>query len=237
MIFGIALLFACSVHAQKMSDYISIKGEYLQKVEPDRLVLTVKLDEKDSKGKRSLAGQQRDMLRELKKLHVDLQTQLRVQGMESALHSRRRGNMTSAYYEIELSTPEQLYTVHEALDRLGVSSVAVSYTHLTLPTIDRSDRDELETQGEIEALNNARRKAERLAATEGRRVGKCFYISDNKSYSSAEEFSLPRSGFMEDEMLDITRYDSKSSEESLLLPLTIGDVQIYSTVFAAFTLE
>ena len=106
MIFGIALLFACSVHAQKMSDYISIKGEYLQKVEPDRLVLTVKLDEKDSKGKRSLAGQQRDMLRELKKLHVDLQTQLRVQGMESALHSRRRGNMTSAYYEIELSTPE-----------------------------------------------------------------------------------------------------------------------------------
>ena len=160
MIFGIALLFACSVHAQKMSDYISIKGEYLQKVEPDRLVLTVKLDEKDSKGKRSLAGQQRDMLRELKKLH-----------------------------------------------------------------------------GEIEALNNARRKAERLAATEGRRVGKCFYISDNKSYSSAEEFSLPRSGFMEDEMLDITRYDSKSSEESLLLPLTIGDVQIYSTVFAAFTLE
>ena len=230
MIFGIALLFACSVHAQKMSDYISIKGEYLQKVEPDRLVLTVKLDEKDSKGKRSLAGQQRDMLRELKKLHVDLQTQLRVQGMESALHSRRRGNMTSAYYEIELSTPEQLYTVYEALDRLGVSSVE-------LTTIDRSDRDELETQGEIEALNNARRKAERLAATEGRRVGKCFYISDNKSYSSAEEFSLPRSGFMEDEMLDITRYDSKSSEESLLLPLTIGDVQIYSTVFAAFTLE
>ena len=45
MIFGIALLFACSVHAQKMSDYISIKGEYLQKVEPDRLVLTVKLDD------------------------------------------------------------------------------------------------------------------------------------------------------------------------------------------------
>ena len=38
-------------------------------------------------------------------------------------------------------------------------------------------------------------------------------------------------------MLDITRYDSKSSEESLLLPLTIGDVQIYSTDFAAFTLE
>ena len=206
------------------------RQEFLQKVEPDRLVLTVKLDEKDSKGKRSLAGQQRDMLRELKKLHVDLQTQLRVQGMESALHSRRRGNMTSAYYEIELSTPEQLYTVHEALDRLGVSSVE-------LTTIDRSDRDELETQGEIEALNNARRKAERLAATEGRRVGKCFYISDNKSYSSAEEFSLPRSGFMEDEMLDITRYDSKSSEELLLLPLTIGDVQIYSTVFAAFTLE
>lgn len=60
--------------------------------------------------------------------------------------------MTSAYYEIELSTPEQLYTVHEALDRLGVSSVE-------LTTIDRSDRDELETQGEIEALNNARRKA------------------------------------------------------------------------------
>ena len=166
MIFGIALLFACSVHAQKMSDYISIKGEYLQKVEPDRLVLTVKLDEKDSKGKRSLAGQQRDMLRELKKLHVDLQTQ-RVQGMESALHSRRRGNMTSAYYEIELSTPEQLYTVHEALDRLGVSSVE-------LTTIDRSDRDELETQGEIEALNNARRKAERLAATRVTAVPKNF---------------------------------------------------------------
>ena len=140
MIFGIALLFACSVHAQKMSDYISIKGEYLQKVEPDRLVLTVKLDEKDSKGKRSLAGQQRDMLRELKKLHVDLQTQLRVQGMESALHSRRRGNMTSAYYEIELSTPSS--SIPSTRRSTAWESLPSSLRRSIVPTATNSKRRE-----------------------------------------------------------------------------------------------
>ncbi len=178
MIVVAALLMASPLFAQQKTfldqPYIEVTGRAEMEVAPDEIYVRITINEQDYKGKTTVLQQEKDMVRRLKDLGIDVDKKLVVQDMMNA--QLKKDVATSKSYMLEVNSATQLAHVFQALQTIGISDAAVERT-------DVSNMDELRQQVRGASAKAARQNAEILAAALGQKVGKAIFVQDNSYYS------------------------------------------------------
>ena len=178
MIVVAALLMASPLFAQQKTfldqPYIEVTGRAEMEVAPDEIYVRITINEQDSKGKTTVLQQEKDMVRRLKDLGIDVDKKLVVQDMVNA--QLKKDVATSKSYMLEVNSATQLAHVFQALQTIGISDAAVERT-------DVSNMDELRQQVRGASAKAARQNAEILAAALGQKAGKAIFVQDNSYYS------------------------------------------------------
>ena len=178
MIVVAALLMASPLFAQQKTfldqPYIEVTGRAEMEVAPDEIYVRITINAQDSKGKTTVLQQEKDMVRRLKDLGIDVDKKLVVQDMMNA--QLKKDVATSKSYMLEVNSATQLAHVFQALQTIGISDAAVERT-------DVSNMDELRQQVRGASAKAARQNAEILAAVLGQKVGKAIFVQDNSYYS------------------------------------------------------
>lgn len=224
------LLIATTVLSQETkeaySDFAITSGNYEQEFVPDEIFMSVVIRERDSKGKISIEEQQQQMIDALAKQGFDIQKTLKMKELSSSY--TKKGNMAFGRYELKFATAEDFFNAYAICESLDLSEVK-------LDRIDRSDREQLQYDAAAGAMKSARRKAEAIAATEGRKVGKCFRFADE---TTLKTITNQLSGAIYG--LESRKYFSGSisvSNTTVKILPEIGTVKITSLVQAKFELE
>ena len=171
MLAAVAVVSAAAAQNVDTMPSVQVNGHAEREIEPDRFILMITIDEQDSKGKLSVGTQQRDMVAALKSLGVDTEKKLKMANISGSYY-KRQTSLSSARYQLELNTAEQLVGVMGRLSDLGISNVV-------LQNVTHSKIEQYKDEVRVEAIRNARSVAESLAGAIGQTVGRCIYIYDS----------------------------------------------------------
>ncbi len=178
-----ALMLAAPLFAQggeTHTSYIQTTGHAEREIVPDEYLLSILLDERDSKGRISVEEQQRAMIGVLAALGIDAGTQLRTTDLSSELF-RRGTAVTTVRYRLTLGSVAEVAEVCAALQEAGIADVE-------LVSVSHSRLEEFERELRAEAMRDALERARTLAEAVGQKAGACFYVYD--SHGSAAPLYL-----------------------------------------------
>ncbi len=184
IVFVAALLICGAAASQETGIYqskIVVTGKAEREVPPNEIYVKIVLDESDSKGKISLADQEKNMLKTLKVLKIDIEKQLQIGDMSSDLKSyflKKNQVQTQKTYVLKLDNAAVTGAVFEALGSLGISQMEIL-------KMTRSDLETIKMEMRTEAMKNARQIAETLAGAIGQKAGPAFEITDYDNFYNA----------------------------------------------------
>lgn len=168
-----SLAMAQSVNPNAYENVVSVNGMAEKEVVPNEIWLSITINEKDSKGKITVEKQEKDMIAAFKRMGIDTDKQLYSKDVASSLQERvwsKNKVLTSKNYSLKLTSAARVMTVFDALEKLDISQVAVS-------KLTNSDLETYKTELRTEAMRQAKRIADELAAAVGQQVGAAVYIS------------------------------------------------------------
>ena len=168
-------LCALSLSAQEKNyldrPYIEVQGEAKLLVVPDEIYIRILLQETD-KQKVKVEVLERNMVRELKALGIDVEKQLSVSDMASNFRHYWIKNSTirtSKEYQLKLGTADMAGKVFQRLEAIGISNLSIIRT-------DHSQIEQLKMEVKKNAVKNAKDKAQEMASAIGQSVGAALNI-------------------------------------------------------------
>lgn len=174
---SMALMMAFGASAQQTNNevnYVEVQGNAEREILPDEIFVQITINENDSKGKQTLADQEKEMFKVLKGLGVNTDKDLTVVDMSSDYRNfllKKSDVMVAKNYKLKLSTAKQLAQVMQGLDKAGIANANVIGTNY-------SKMNELKAELRVEAIKLAKQKAEQLAAAIGQSIGQAIQIND-----------------------------------------------------------
>lgn len=186
IILAAALLMAASVfgyraQAQEMDcrkvNYIEVSGKAEKEITPDEIYLQIIINEKDYKN-RTLSEVEKSMLRELSKLKIDVKKDLAIKDIASNFKKYFiKGNDPKLSKEYQLLVHDARTTgqVILAMENAGISRISID-------RVENSRIEEYKNEVKIEAMKNAKSKAELLTGAIGQKIGKAIYINEQEGY-------------------------------------------------------
>ena len=217
MIAAAALLLSAPLFAQEKNfidqPYLEVNGRAEMEVAPDEIY------EQDSKGKVTVLQQEKDMVRRLKDLGIDVEKKLVVQDMSSDLF-KRKDVSTSKTYQLEVNSATQLAHVFQALQAVGISDASIERT-------DVSNMDELRQQVRAAAAKAAQQNAQVLASALGQKAGKALFVQDY-SYSARPYANI---------MMAKSAVMDMAAEATAAPTLEFEKIKIEHSVMVRFVLE
>lgn len=166
---------AMAQQPESYPSYIVVTGNAEREIVPNEIYVKIVIDESDSKGKITIAEQERKMIAELKKLGIDVDKDLQVGDMSGDMRSyvfRRDRVETQKSYILKLGDADTLAKVFKSLGNIDISQMG-------LVKVTRNDLDKIKMELRVEAMRNAQETARTLAEAIGQSVGKAFVIMDN----------------------------------------------------------
>jgi uncharacterized protein YggE len=154
--------------------YIEVTGKAEMEVTPDRIYMSITINEKDSKGKIVLAQSEKDMMTKLKALGIDTKKDLSVKDMSSNFKKywvKGSEIMTSKEYQLLVTTAQMAGTVMQELEKIGISNVSIE-------RVDHSQMEQFRKEVKINAVKIAKEKATAMASAIGQTAGKAIYIQE-----------------------------------------------------------
>lgn len=154
--------------------YLETSASVDSLVTPDRIYLSIKLLEEDSKGKISVEELENNMAKALEELDVDLGTQLRLSDLSSDLERfflkrkdiRKEKNFTLLVYDAQ-SAGKAI----QSLEAIGISNINLAHT-------EYSKTEELRLFLQAKAVQKAKMKGEMLLSGIGQELGPAIFVSD-----------------------------------------------------------
>lgn len=163
--------------AQAFPSFVEVNGVAEREVEPDRIYLTITINERESKGRITVEKQEQDMIFALRKLGIDTKEQLRVNDISSSRLKRTQA-VTTKSYQLLLTEPTLVSEVIATLQEAGITAIGIEKA-------TRSDIEQIRGEVRDEAMRNARATAQSLAAAIDQTIGKAFYINYYQSSQPA----------------------------------------------------
>jgi len=154
--------------------YIEVTGKAEMEVTPDRIYMSITINEKDSKGKIVLAQSEKDMMGKLKGLGIDTKKDLTVKDMSSNFKKywiKNSDIMTSKDYQLLVTSAQTAGTVMQELEKIGISNVSIE-------RVDHTQMEQFRKDVKIKAVQAAKEKATDLAKAIGQSAGKAIYIQE-----------------------------------------------------------
>lgn len=192
-------------------------------VNPDKIYLSITIQEKDSKGRKSVEEQENKMAQKLKALGIDIDEQLTIKDLASNYKKyflRSKQVLKSKQYSLLVYDGLTAGKVMAALEDLDIANTYLEKT-------EYSKMDELELTLKSRAVKKAKKKATALTEPLGQKVGHAIHIVDN-SQPYYPRYNQPR---ME---MKAMAMDMAEAE-----PLDIGfeKIRVESTVNVKFQLS
>lgn len=167
----ISALSVLSLSAQNHdAPCVEVVGYAYVEVEPNEIWVSITIDERESGSKVTLQQSENKMLSVLNGVGVDTKEALFVNGFFGTTHKRNNGVLFKNY-SLRLTSADQVSEVFEKLQAVGINDLRVT-------TTGRSDVAELKSRLRVEAIQNARKRAQELAGAIGQNIGVAIYIND-----------------------------------------------------------
>lgn len=167
--------FICMLNAQNKEDrrYIDVTGTAELKVIPDEIYLSISLNEKDVKNRRSLSSLEKDVVSVLRKLNIPVKN-LSISGANSKLE-KAFWTGTKIYtrknYVLKLTSANDIGKVLQNLEAKGISNI-------NLIRVDNSQIEKYREEVKINAMKAAKAKADYLLNAIGEQTGKPIFIQE-----------------------------------------------------------
>ena len=192
-------------------------------VSPDKIYLNITIQEKDSKGRKSVEEQENKMAQSLKNLGVDIEKQLTIKDLASNYKKyflRSKEVLKRKQYSLLVYDGLTAGKVMAALEDIDIANTYLEKT-------EYSKMEELELTLKSRAVKKAKRKAEALTKPLGQKVGMAIHIVDNSQPYYPRYNQQPR-----------MQMKAMAMEDAAPEPLDIGfeQIKVESTVNVKFRL-
>ena len=154
--------------------YLETKATYTQTVSPDRIYLSITINEKDTKGKIAVEVLENKMYNSLKNLGIDTDKQLKLSDLTSNFRKaflKKTDILKNKIYTLVVYDAQTASNVILKLEELNIANVSLN-------RVEYSKLEELKLKLKGNAIEKAKRQAEELLKPLNQKLGNALYISD-----------------------------------------------------------
>ena len=209
--------------------YIEVEAEADTLVVPDRIYVSITLNEADSKNKKSVEEQEKQLETILKKLKINTDKDLSVLGFSSDFKKyflKGQNILKTKKYSLLVRDAYTLANVIISLEEAGISNTEVE-------KVEYSKYRELLLELRSEAVKRSRITADKLVKPLNQKAGKALYISD-MNYRGMGDYEVQA-------MMDITpeprTYKKEGASEEFLRKLDIKKMKFYVVIRVNYQLD
>ena len=204
--------------------YIETQAAADSLVTPDRIYLSIIINEADSKNRKSVEQQEREMENSLKQLGINTQKDLTLSDLASNFKSylfKGQNVLKSKQYELLVRDAVTAGKVLIVLENIGISNTNINKT-------EYSKADSLLLELKALAVAKTKKKAEKMVKPLGQKVGKAIHISEH----NVVDYSL-------DEALYNPSFSVKLSKTREVEPINIEikKIRLQAEIFVKYLLE
>ncbi|MCW3787570.1 SIMPL domain-containing protein [Plebeiibacterium sediminum] len=167
-------------------NYIEVTGKAELEVVPNEIYLKIFIDEKDLKGKDNLEDLEKQMIKKLEGIGIDISKDLSVKDMASNFKNywiKGKEIHSSKEYQLKVSDAKTAGAVFQELEAINISNIRIE-------KVDHSDIDEYKQKVKVLAIKAAKQKAIALTKEIGQTTGKAIYIQElnNRVYRAMQSY-------------------------------------------------
>ena len=205
--------------------YIEVAASVDTLVVPDRIYVSITLNEADSKNKKSV--EQLETI--LKKLKINTDKDLSVLGYSSDFKKyflKGQSILKTKKFSLLVRNAYTLGNVLISLEEAGISNTEVE-------KVEYSKSKELLLELKSEAVKRSRVTADKLVKPLNQKAGKALYISDT-NYGGIEDYEYATVGNIALQEMD---YKKESASEEFLRKLDFQKIKFSTTVYVKYQLD
>lgn len=154
--------------------YIEVSGKADMEVTPDEIFLTIRISEEDNKARQTVEELEKEMMKTLLKLDIDLENNLSIVDFSSNFRQhllKKTAILTSKEYQLKVDSGATTAAVFIALEQLGISNIRIE-------KVGHSAMDQLQNEVKVLAIKAAREKAKMLAEGIDQGIGMAVLIQE-----------------------------------------------------------
>lgn len=154
--------------------YVEVIGYADTFVTPNIIFIKIMISESDSKNKVPIENQESNLLKFLKSLNINTETELTTSNLQSDFYSsflKQRSIIKSKTYILKVHDGAMAYKVFTGLEELGISNCNIE-------RLSHTELDKIKNYCRIKAMNDAKQKAISLTQPLNQSIGIALYISD-----------------------------------------------------------
>lgn len=211
--------------------YIETSAKVDTLVMPDKIFLSIIISEADSKNKKSLESQEKEMLDVFKSLQIDIQKQLEIRDLTNRYKQKLfKGQIIKIkHYELLVNDATTASKVFIALEDLEISNVRIDRT-------EYSKADSVVLDLQKQAVAKTKIIADRWANTLGQKVGKAIHISEYGLNGISNHLQGKVAGVVIRGASQLTPSDGKFTETPEL-PIEFKKIHITAQMLVKYLLE
>ena len=209
--------------------YIEVSASVDTLVVPDRIYVSITLNEADSKNKKSVEEQEKQLETILKKLKINTDKDLSVLGFSSDFKKyflKGQNILKTKKYSLLVRDAYTLGNVIISLEEAGISNTEVE-------KVEYSKSKELLLELKSEAVKRSRITADKLVKPLNQKAGKALYISDT-NYGGIGDYGVYARMDISPEP---TTYKKEGASEEFLRKLDIKKIKFSTTVYVKYQLD
>ena len=209
--------------------YIEVVATVDTLVVPDRIYVSITLNEADSKNKKSVEEQEKQLETILKKLKINTDKDLSVLGYSSDFKKyflKGQNILKTKKYSLLVRDAYTLGNVIISLEEAGISNTEVE-------KVEYSKSEELLLELKSEAVKRSRITADKLVKPLNQKAGKALYISDT-NYGGIGDYELTTNEIFSLQEMD---YKKESASEEFLRKLDFQKIKFSTTVYVKYQLD
>ena len=206
-------------------NYIEVSTRVEEQITPDIIYLNITINEAVDK-KVTLEAQEKEMIKTLQKLGIDVEKSLTVNDMSSNLkkYFLKKDNIVSIKnYQLKLKDANEVAAVFEALNSINIPDVDITRCAVS-PELEQEVKNRLL----VAAAQKAKENATILAEAVGSKAGNALFIQNYYNFSQPATAKVMSRGLM---------YATAANEEADALPtLEVSKTTISINVTCHFAL-
>ena len=209
--------------------YIDVSTDADTLVVPDRIYVSITLNEADSKNKKSVEEQEKQLETILKKLKINTDKDLSVLGYSSDFKKyflKGQNILKTKKYSLLVRDAYTLANVIISLEEAGISNTEVE-------KVEYSKSKELLLELKSEAVKRSRITADKLVKSLNQKAGKALYISDT-NYGGIGDYGVYAQMDLSPEP---RTYKKEGASEEFLRKLDIKKIKFSTTVYVKYQLD
>lgn len=213
-----------AVNPLESTPYIEVTGEAELEIVPDEIYLSFTLQERyDGRDKSDLNALEKKLKKALSAAGFELENLTVANASSDFVDVRRRKQdvLASKNYQMKISNTTELVAVWDILDEVEAENA-------TIARVDHSQMEQFKKQVKIDAVKNAKEKADYLLGALDENTGSVLFIQERQSYIRP----MARQSMALTSMMEMADQPAMKKEESL----SFQKIQLQYAVFVRFAI-